>query len=392
MFANSVAPPLTADAPSGSRCPRVAAARRLLIGLLAPERANCDDSVQVLGVEWLQRQGLAPLAWSVCRGRDLSADLQAALREAYYAAAGDAELHRCELEEVLHGLNLLQIQAVVFKGAALAYGVYADPAFRTMGDLDLWVQAEVLDRACQALEEIGYQSFHKPDRPPALMALFQGEIRYQSWRPEYGLVELHWGVFPGEWLRRAASPDSAAIHRRIRPTLLVGERAHILAPEDAILQSAVHTAVNHQMSMSPLRAVVDIVMLARHYPIDWNVVVQRARDWRVATPLWLVLNLTVDLAGLDEAAEAVRQLQPSALRRRLIRRFANAETLVEMRDLSASKWRYVFLLLLVDRRRDAVKLVFRALWPERAWLIARYGRYTFSTRLRHLFDAAQGRI
>ena len=42
--------------------------------------------------------------------------------------------------------------------------------------------------------------------------------------------------------------------------------------------------------------------------------------------------------------------------------------------------------------RDAAKLVFRALWPERAWLIARYGRYTFSTRLRHLFDAARGRI
>jgi hypothetical protein len=105
-----------------------------------------------------------------------------------------------------------------------------------------------------------------------------------------------------------------------------------------------------------------------------------------------VLSLTVDLAGLEEAADAVHQLQPSALRCRLIHRFANAETMVEMRDLSASKWRYIFLLLLVDRPRDAVKLVFRALWPERDWLIARYGHYTFSTRLRHLFDAARGKI
>ncbi len=63
-----------------------------------------------------------------------------------------------------------------------------------------------------------------------------------------------------------------------------------------------------------------------------------------------------------------------------------------MRDLSASKWRYVFLLLLIDRGRDALRLIFRALWPEREWLIARYGRYTFATRLRHLFDAARGRI
>ena len=63
-----------------------------------------------------------------------------------------------------------------------------------------------------------------------------------------------------------------------------------------------------------------------------------------------------------------------------------------MRDLSASKWRYVFLLLLIDRERDMLRLVYRALWPEREWLIARYGRYTFTTRLRHLFDAARGKI
>jgi hypothetical protein len=144
--------------------------------------------------------------------------------------------------------------------------------------------------------------------------------------------------------------------------------------------------------MSPLRALVDIALLARHYVIDWDVVVQRARAWRVATALWLVLSLAIDLAGLEEAAEAARQLQPSALRRRAIRRFANAESLVMMRNLSASKWRYVFLLLLIDHGRDALRLFARALWPEREWLIARYGRYVLATRLRHLFDAARGRI
>ena len=68
--------------------------------------------------------------------------------------------------------------------------------------------------------------------------------------------------------------------------------------------------------------------------------------------------------------------------------------LVEMRDLSQSKWRYVYLLLMVDRKRDAVKLVYRALWPENEWLRARYGRsgWPLRARLRHMFDAARGRI
>jgi hypothetical protein len=261
-----------------------------------------------------------------------------------------------------------------------------------MGDIDLWTAGEDIARARQALREVGYESFGKPDRPPALMALFQGEIGLQHRDAEYGLVELHWGIFPGEWLRRVAAIDVDAVRHRIVLTQLVGEMTHTVAPEDAIIQSALHTAINHQMSMSPLRALVDVALLARHYNIDWNVIVRRAQAWRVATALWLVLSLAVDLAGSAEAAEAARQLQPSALRRRLIGCFANAESLVMMRDLSASKWRYVFLLLLIDRGRDAAKLIFRALWPEREWLIARYGRYTFTTRLRHLLDAARGKI
>jgi hypothetical protein len=105
------------------------------------------------------------------------------------------------------------------------------------------------------------------------------------------------------------------------------------------------------------------------------------------------------LCGLDEAAETARQLAPSWLRQRLIGLFANAQSLVDMRDLSKSKWRYVYLLLMVDRKRDAVKLVYRALWPENEWLQARYGsdattggRRGWRLRLRHLFDAARGRI
>jgi hypothetical protein len=37
-------------------------------------------------------------------------------------------------------------------------------------------------------------------------------------------------------------------------------------------------------------------------------------------------------------------------------------------------------------------LFVRALWPEREWLIARYGRYALATRLRHLVDAARGQL
>ncbi len=105
-----------------------------------------------------------------------------------------------------------------------------------------------------------------------------------------------------------------------------------------------------------------------------------------------MLSLAVDLCGLNEAAETARQLAPSRLRQKLIGLFANAQSLVDMRDLSKSKWRYVYLLLMVDRKRDAVKLVYRALWPEDEWLRARYGKSGWRLRLRHLLDAGRGKI
>jgi hypothetical protein len=378
------------------RLKQVQFARDLLVNYLSPTLdATYPYIAARLGVGWLLDQGLVALIWQRWHGRntpDIPGEFTLCVRTAYYAAVGDAELRQRELQTVLEALHAKGIAAVAFKGAALAHTVYPDVACRSMGDIDLWLQAERMDEAAAALEQLGYHARHKSTRPLALMIRSRNELPMYGSRSGSGLVELHWGVFPGEWLQRTTAIDDSELWVRAVPATLAGQPALILSPEDNVIQVAVHLAINHNMSSPWLRGLLDIALLARHYPIAWNVIVQRARDWRIATAVWLVLSLAVDLAGLDEAADAAQQLQPSALRRRLIGRFANAESLVMMRDLSASKWRYVFLLLLVDHGRDVLRLIFRALWPERAWLIARYGRYTFTTRLRHLLDAARGRI
>ncbi len=323
---------------------------------------------------------------------NLSPEFAMHLKAAYYTAIGDAELHQSELAAVLRALDLQCITPVLFKGAALAFTVYPDPACRPMGDLDLWVTDAEMPKAQAALEAIGYQFAAKSDRPPALMRMYMGEVALHGRRPGTGLVELHWGVFPGEWLRRTAAIDEDAVRARVQPVRVADQPAWILAAEDSIIQLAVHFAVNHQLAYPWLRGLVDVTLLARHQPIDWNLIVARARAWRVATATWLVLKLTVELTGLHEAVECVRQLSPSPLRRWLIGRFANADGLVAMHDLSRSRWRFVYLLLLVDRLRDAARLVYRAVWPEDEWLTARYGQAGFKRRVQHLLSALRGRI
>lgn len=384
---------VSANKTSGS----LSAARCVLAALVSGTPVvDLPSTLAALGVSWLQQHGLAALAWVRYQARiDLPGETLAELKHAYYTSlAGTTLLHHTELVTALKVLNDCGIIPAPFKGAALAFTIYPQSVCRSMGDLDLWVTDAEMDMAQRALETIGYQYKPKLDRPPAIMELYMGERQMYGTRPGTGLVELHWGVFAGEWLRRTALVDERAIRQRLRPTALLGEPVALLAPEDAVLQLAAHTAINHQFSLSALRSLVDMSFLVRHQPFDWSITVQRAREWRVATVTWLVLSLAVNLCGLTEAAEAARQLAPSRFRQKLIGLFVNAESLVNNRNLSLSKWRYVYLLLIVDRKRDAVKLAYRALWPGDEWLLARYGQggAGCGMQLRHVFDAARGRI
>lgn len=347
--------------------------------------------------EWLHGQGLAAYAFHQLRATGvltrLPTELQTALRGRYYTAAGDAELHVRELAAVLDILAGIQITPIVFKGAALAFTVYPDPACRPMGDLDLWLSDEEMPRAQAALEATGYRQYIKEARPVALQAQREGEIQLVGRQAGRGLVELHWGVFAGEWLRRIAAVDRAGLRERAIPVTLAGRPARTLAPEDAIIQLAVHLAVNHQMAYPGVRGLLDVALVAiNNNPVDWGAIVERARAWRVAIPTWLVLTLTATLFGLQDAHAASLQLRPSWVRRWLLARFTGPQAILDGRDITRSRLRLLYQLLLVDRPQDAALLVWRALWPEKDWLLARYGAATLKTRIRHLSATALGQV
>lgn len=346
--------------------------------------------------EWLRGLGLAALAHHRLAAagvlHEMPGPLREQLRGAHYAAVADAELHTQELAAVLAALARDGVDVVVFKGASLAHLVYPDPACRPMGDLDLWVTAEAMSPARATLAGLGYVERGKPSRPLALQAGRDGEVQMTGTAAGSGLVELHWGMFAGEWLRRTAAVDSAGIRSRAVPVTLAGQPARALAAEDAIVQLAVHLAVNHQMAFPGLRGLVDVVLLARTYQVDWRTVAERARAWRVGTATWLVLSLAEELLGLAGAEAAVAALRPSGVRRGLLHRFVDGQAVLAGRDMTGGPRRFAFQLLLVDRPADALRLLGRALWPEGSWLAARYGTAGTRVRVRHLAAALRGRV
>ncbi|MCX6030765.1 MAG: nucleotidyltransferase family protein [Chloroflexi bacterium] len=347
-------------------------------------------------VEWLRVRGLAPYTFYRLSAASLIAQAaeepQAVLRLAYYIARDKAEQRTRELGQVLAALAAAGITPVLFKGAALAYTAYPDPACRMMGDLDLWLTAEEMPAARTVLEGLGYGRCVKEARPPAFQERYLGEVPMWREHPRAILVELHWSAFPGVWLARTAAVDHALMRERAAPVMIAGQPALALAPEDAVIQVAVHLAINHSMAKPWLRGLMDIALLARTQAVDWRLVAERARAWRVSTTVWLVLQLAAELVGLTEAASALGRLAPSPLRRRLLAGLVNAGSMLAMRDLSRGPWRFALLLLLVDRPSDAAHVIGRALWPEDDWLVARYGRTGVGVRIAHLTGAIRGRF
>lgn len=294
------------------------------------------------------------------------------------------------LRTVLHAFAQAGIRPVIVKGAALAYTVYPTPTCRSMGDFDLWVPQDVMSKACATLESIGYQQQDKEHRPPALQARRDGEIQFRQLGGEPQLIELHWGIFAGEWLYRVSRVDRAGIWQRLQASEILGCPVYLLAPEDALIHLAIHLAINHQMSLHTLRSLVDIGLLAQQ-GINWSVVAERARTWRLYNAVAFVMESWDRLFHLAESRAAVGALPLSPWRGDLLRRFVDREDVLARPTLSSTPRRFLYLLSIVDHPGDALTLWGRAVWPEDAWLIVRYGRAGWQTRLGHLQGLFQGK-
>lgn len=345
-----------------------------LIGLLAGRDVTAE---MMVATEWARlvevakKHSVAPVLQLRSQERGLFLPPAAAgqLRRLYLRnLARNMRLFH-ERDRILRALTAAHIPVVPFKGAHLAKEVYGDIALRSMGDIDLWVPRPQLDTARAVMQAQGYASRSKADRPQALQDALTGETQY--FKLHAPMVEIHWNVFPGEWLRHTARIDEQIIWQRTRP--LDGDLIRQLSPEDAVVQLCVHLAVGHQMSGIGLRTLLDLEFARRAWRIDWHTVCRRSRAWRVSCATWLVLKLFVELFGDPDKQLPLSDLAPSALRQFALGRLVSARRLTQGLRLSDGPARFLFLLLLVDRPIDALALLWRGLFPDLIWLRLRYG-------------------
>lgn len=369
--------------PSRVDAKRVQEARRELVRALAAGRPEPlavwleTHRLQQEDLVWLHRQGLGVFGFYRLQQADLldrlPEDLVALWQDTYYQMSVTSATLDWEIERVLMAVTQAGVEFIWMKGAALAYTVYPNPACRARGDLDLWIRMEDLSRATVALEGLGYHLKNKEDRPEALILLVGGEQQMVGQGLGLELIELQWPAIRSEWVRHTTAVDHAGIWQR-RLSMIWGDKSFcIMAPEDALIHLCVHQAINHQFGMSWLRNLLDIHLLVTRYELDWSQVAARASQWRLATVVWTVLSLAQRLLGTAAPDAFLQSLSPPRWQRWLINRLRLEEALLVMRPGVYDHRRFLIQMAMVDRLRDGAALLLRGLFPEAAWLQARYG-------------------
>ena len=354
--------------------PDLAAAQSFLLFLTGATKVtdfpfHTDAEFEALAY-WLTERDLGPLAYARCR--TVCLQLANYLQAELYLTAGQNSLHWRNLRNIDQRFARDQLAVVLLKGAALAETVYSGQEQRAMSDVDIWLQGKDIGPACRLMDDLEFYSYEKTNRPLALQALANGEIEFYSLDQPPTLVEMHFSPFPGWWFQRTANVDSSEVWSR-KERIDGWQTFYQLAAEDAVIHVAVHLAVNHQFGLAAVRNLIDIALLDQVRDVNWDIVADRAQQWRLATAVWLVLSQVDQLIGVPRLKKALDRLQPSAWRRRQLKRFITPQSILADKDIRDGQERYLFLLLLVDRPRDAARLMARTLWPEDEWLDARYG-------------------
>ena len=243
------------------------------------------------------REGVAPLMyWKL---KDTSKEVPPStfnfLRSTYYQTLAQNTLMYRELERILEALDEASIPVIVLKGAALAATVYEDIGLRPMGDLDLLVKRENLDRAAETIKTVGFHRVSK-DRIPGLNELIGHAFLLMSNSKQNIAIELHWNLIEGSADWRSPPTDwfwqQSYRVDKVNCRECIGIGWPSLLPVSNLLYLAAHMMLQHGLSQSRLLWLFDINQLisVRYEEIHWNELISRAKTFNWVEAIGITLQ------------------------------------------------------------------------------------------------------
>lgn len=221
------------------------------------------------------------------------------------------------LRELLDGLETAGVEAVPYKGPALAIQLYGNYAMRQYGDLDILVRPSQVERALQTLEEAGLVR-HRPSSPEWEPYLRRTRHAHELRDPRAGVaIELHWSVadrFHGVDL------DVAWLLDRPEVVDLLGRPTKTIGGARLLLALCMH-GTKHLWARAVWLAELAELVRSRT-DLDWTEAFDRADRGDLGRALRASLILTRDRFGVGPPPPWTDRIDRDAGARRLASEFA----------------------------------------------------------------------
>jgi len=285
-----------------------------------------------------------------------------------YAQLAVTALQIARVSEIMRDFKKVGISPLLLKGIALVERIYPAAEQRPMQDIDLLVRQADFRLVVDFLQARGYQFSNKANLWNQDFAQeFMGNMAY---RKEGVTFDVHWHPVTMSWFRPTTAFDLEGIWSRAVPMQVGDAPALRLCPEDEVIHLCYHTAVHH--GLAHRQGYEDIVRVARAEAsnLDWDVLAQRARAWKVSVAVWAALRAA---CAFDEAAVPERALQALRVprwRQRILRPYV--QQAVDGRAALVSGSMRFLGVVLIDRLRDLPCVLWRGLFPGRRWIQTRF--------------------
>jgi hypothetical protein len=280
--------------------------------------------------------------------------------------------YMAELDKVASLLYSHSIPLIALKNSGIARALYRHLGASPMGDIDVLVRKSDFRRAHEILTGNGYvMKFRSPLEDENLdLAERGGGAEYSVILPSgrHLWFELQWRPVAGRWIRPDQEPPAEELMERSLP--INGSAARLLAPEDNLLQVALHTAKHTYVRAPGFRLHTDVDRIVRSCEIDWDLFVGLVCLLQVKTAVFFSLALARDLLHTPIPDEVLGRIAPGRWKIRLITRWLKRVGLFEP---DGKKWGRAGYVLFVAMLYDDLGGLTRNIFPSWSSMKKHYG-------------------
>ena len=264
-------------------------------------------------VNWSYLEGLSiaqntfPLLYvsinRYCR-KKLPVDIAAKWRQIYFAnAAKNVKMAR-SLERIIELFNKNGIEAICFKGPALAEDIFGRLEYRSFSDLDILVQLENVTTVKALLEARGFSSNVPPGK----------NIQRNYLKSEYSItfsdsdgtlsIDLHWHL-RGRYVVQAF--DTRELFLNKQPVKMINDPVYTLSPEHLLVYLCMHGSKDEWRTLNHICCISELI---RNKPsLDWEQVIKLSKKLKCQRTLIIGVTLVSELftgINLSKAIEEER--------------------------------------------------------------------------------------